>query len=192
MNTDQTLRSTQRQIEQGRDGNATDDEDFFQSSISSTALMGVGNVEDVVSHERDIGRLAVHDFPQVDGNFVFRGGAGFRPVDIGFIGGVRGETLGEGQHFEDGSPGRILHGEGARHFDVADDVDFADLGNADLFAAFQDEVGGRVGGFDQGFCLDAADQGGGASGWCTGGGRRQGSGYQDLGAGFGGQPPGAG
>src|ERR1039458_727585 len=127
--------------------------------------MGVGNVQDVVGHEWDIGRLAVHDFPQVDGDFVFRGGAGFPPVDIGFVGGVGGETLGEGQHFEDGSAGRILHGEGAGHFDVADDVDLADLGHADLFAALQDKVGSRIGGLDQGSYLDAADQGGSVSGF---------------------------
>src|ERR1035438_8357032 len=47
--------------------------------------------------------------------------------------------------------GRILHGEGTRVLDVADDVHLADLGNANLFAAFQDDVGGRIGGLDQGF-----------------------------------------
>src|ERR1035437_8273774 len=123
--------------------------------------MVVGDVEDIVSHEGDVGRLAVHDFPEVDGDFIFRGGAPFQPVNIRLIGGVGGETLGEGQHFEDRSPGRALHGEGAGHFDVADDV-------------------------DQGFDLNAANQGRGV----TGG--REGSGDQDLGTGFGGETAGAG
>ena len=44
----------------------------------------------------------------------------------------------------------VLDREGAGLLDVADDVDFADFGDADFFAAVEGEVDGGIGRVDQG------------------------------------------
>ncbi len=105
----------------------------------------------------DIGRLALHDLVERDGDFVFRAGP-FAAVDVGLLGGVGREAFGEGQHLEDGGIGAVLDGESAGLFDVADDVDAADFRDADFFAAGELEVEGGIGVVDEGADKDAAGQ----------------------------------
>jgi len=94
-------------------------------------------------------------------------------------------TLREGQHFENRSPGKgLATAKAPGIFDVADDVDFAALGHADLFAAFQQDVGPgrrRRSGLSPGCARPAR---------CVTG-RRLGSGDQNLGTGLRGQRAGA-
>ena len=107
--------------------------------------------------------------------------------DVGDLGGVGGEAFGEGEGLEDGGFVVVLEGESAGLFDVADDEDLAELGDADLLAAVEGEVDVGIGGIDLGLDGNAAGEGdGGAIGAGLG------VGDEDLGTGFGGETAGAG
>ena len=117
--------------------------------------MLIGNVEDVVGGERDVGGLALHDLVERNGDFVLGAGA-FPAVDVGLLAGEGHQAFGQRQHLQDGGIAAILHGEGAGLLHVADDVDLADFGDADLFAAGELDVEGGIGVVDQAAHVDAA------------------------------------
>src|ERR1035437_6449759 len=140
------------------DGGATEDgthtEDFFESGKGDALAGAVGHVQNVVGKEGDVRRLALHDLVERDGDFALRAG-GFTAVDEGLFAGEGHEAFGKREHLQDGSIAAILHGEGAGLLDITDDVDLADFGDADLFAAGEFEVEGGVGIVDQAADVDA-------------------------------------
>src|ERR1035437_6800816 len=74
--------------------------------------------------------------PGFRSDFIFRAKA-FAAVDEGLFTGERRQPFGEREHLHDGGIGPVLDGESAWFLDVTDDVDLADFGNADFFAAGQ-------------------------------------------------------
>src|ERR1039457_7089696 len=153
-------------------------QNLFQGAQGHAAALIVGHVQNVVSQKGRVGGFALHDFAQRDGDLVLAAVA-FAAVDVGFFGGIGHEALGEGQHLENGGLGTIPHGKGAGHFDVADHINLAAFRYADLLAAVQDDIQGRVGSIDEAFDQDALDEGGRGSVRAG-----LGAGDQDFGAGF--------
>ena len=83
---------------------------------------------------------------------------GFAAVDEGLLAGEGHQAFGQGEHLQDGGIAVILHGERAGPLDVAEDVDLADFGDADLLAAGEGEVEGGVGIVDEAADVDAAGE----------------------------------
>src|ERR1035441_1528806 len=129
-----------RRLAESIDGGSTEGapyhEDLFNGPYGDSLAGAIGNIEDVVGGERYVGGLALHDLFERNGDFILRAEA-FAAVDEGLFTGEGRQPFGEREHLHDGGIGPVLDGESAWFLDVTDDVDLADFGNADLFAAGQ-------------------------------------------------------